>query len=264
VTLASVRLGAPGGRAALLAHCFLGHAGAWKGLVGRLAAPVDALAFDLPGHGRSPMPAASGDLLAEVAAELPGLLAALGPAPLGFGHSFGGAVLLRHALAEPAAFAGLVLIEPTVFAAARGTPEYADWQAAEAAVHAALAEGRAEDAVRAFLAENGDGTPWEAIPAAERARLIRLIPLVSSTAPGLVADTGGLIGPGRLEGLAAPVLLLAGDRSPPIFRAVCRGLAARLPRARVELVAGAGHMLPVTHAARVARLIDAWRARNGI
>ncbi len=156
MSLATVRLGVPGGRPALFAHCFLGHSGAWKGLVSRLADPVDALAFDLPGHGRSPMPARVGDLHAEVAAEVPGLLAHLGPAPLGFGHSFGGAVLLRHALADPGAFAGLVLVEPVFFAAARGMPEYANWQAAEAPVHAALSEGRAEDAVRAFLAENGD------------------------------------------------------------------------------------------------------------
>ena len=264
MTLASVRLGAPGGRGALLAHCFLGHAGAWKGLVARLADPVDALAFDLPGHGRSPMPDRVGDLHAEVAAEVPGLLAGLGPAPLGFGHSFGGAVLLRHALTDPGAFAGLVLVEPVFFAAARGMPEYPAWQASEAPVHAALAEGRAEDAVRGFLAENGDGTPWEAIPEAERARLIRLIPLVSSTVPGLIDDSGGLLAPGRLEGFAAPVLLLAADRSPPIFRAICRGLAARLPNARLAVVEGAGHMLPITHAAAVARIVDAWRADHGL
>lgn len=264
MTLATVRLGAPGGRGALMAHCFLGHAGAWKGLVSRLANPVDALAFDLPGHGRSPMPDQVGDLHAEVAAEVPGLLAGLGAGPLGFGHSFGGAVLLRHAVADPGAFAGLVLVEPVFFAAARGMPEYPVWQASEAPVHAALAEGRAEDAVRAFLAENGDGTDWGAIPEGERARLIRLIPLVSATMPGLIGDSGGLMDPGRMEGFAAPVLLLAGDRSPPIFRAICRGLAARLPRAEVRLVEGAGHMLPITHAAEVARIVDGWRTANGL
>lgn len=264
MTLATVRLGASGGRGALMAHCFLGHAGAWKGLVARLADPVDALAFDLPGHGRSPMPDRVGDLHADVAAEVPGLLAGLGPAPLGFGHSFGGAVLLRHALTDPGAFAGLVLVEPVFFAAARGTPEYPAWQAAEAPVHAALAEGRAEDAVRAFLTENGDGTPWAAIPEPERTRLIRLIPLVSATLPGLIDDTGGLMEPGRMEGFPAPVLLLAGDRSPPIFRAICRGLAARLPQSRVEVVEGAGHMLPITHAAQVARIVDAWRVESGL
>lgn len=265
--LATTRLGAPGGRPALLAHCFLGHAGSWKGLVARLADPPDALAFDLPGHGRSAFPDRLGDFHADVSAAIPGLIAEAAPqgAPvLGMGHSFGGAVLLRHALAQPETVAGLVLVEPVFFAAARGTPEWDRWMADEAPVHQALAAGDPEAALRAFLEQNGDGTPWEAIPERARVALARLIPLVSATGPGLIEDTGGLLAPGRMEGFDRPVLLLAGAASPAIFRAICRGLAARLPRAEMAVVEGAGHMLPITHAAEVARIIDAWRQRNGV
>lgn len=264
--LATVRLGAPGGRPALMAHCFLGHAGAWKGLAAALADPPDALAFDLPGHGRSPMPAAPGDLLAEVAGQVPGLIGGFAPGRpvLGFGHSFGGAVLLHHALAAPETVAGLVLVEPVVFAAARDRPEWDGWLADEAPVHAALAAGDPARAARIFVARNGDGTAWAAIPEAERARLVRLIPLLSATAPGVVADSGGMLAPGRPEGFERPVLLVTGTASPPIFRAVCAALAERLPRAEVAQVAGAGHMLPVTHARAVAALVDDWRARHGL
>lgn len=265
--LATTRLGAPGGRPALLAHCFLGHAGSWKGLVARLAETPDALAFDLPGHGRSPFPEQVGDFHAEVSALVPDLIARIAPEPrpvLGMGHSFGGAVLLRHALARPETVAGLVLVEPVFFAAARGTPEWDRWMADEAPVHAALAAGDPDAALRAFLEQNGDGTPWAAIPERARAALARLIPLVSATGPGLIDDSGGLLAPGRMAGFEAPVLLLAGAASPPIFRAICRGLAARLPRAEMAVVAGAGHMLPITHAAEVAAIIDGWRLRHGL
>lgn len=247
-----------------MAHCFLGHAGAWAKLTGALSDPPDALAFDLPGHGARALPEDPGDFHAQVTAEVPGYLAALGPAPLGFGHSFGGAVLLRHAAHHPRDFAGLILIEPVFFAAAHGTPAYDAWVQSEAPVYDLLVQGRAEDAVRVFLAPNGDGTPWEAIPPPDRARLVAQIPLVAATRAGLVDDSGGLLDPGRLQGLDLPVLLMTGAQSPPIFGAVCQGLAARLPCAETAVIDGAGHMLPITHARPVAAVIDAWRARHGV
>ncbi len=70
--------------------------------------------------------------------------------------------------------------------------------------------------------------------------------------------------PGRMEGFPVPVLLLTGSASPPIFDAICRGLAARLPRAGIARIEGAGHMLPITHAAAVARIVDGWRAEQGL
>lgn len=265
--LATTRLGTPGAPPALLAHCFLGHRGTWARLLARMEGPLDALAFDLPGHGQSPMPAEVGDFHAEVTALVPGLLDRIAPggAPvLGMGHSFGGAVLLRHALLNTAGMAGLVLIEPVFFAAAAGMPAFDAWLAGEAPIHAAIAEGRLEEAARAFLAENGDGTPWERIPERQRALVLRQLWLMTATMPGLGHDSGGLLAPGLMEGFDRPVLLLAGSQSPPIFRAVCQGLAARLPRAEMIVVDGAAHMLPITHAPEVARLIDAWRVQAGV
>lgn len=265
MTLATTRLGRSGAPPALLAHCFLGHRGTWARLVARLARPLDALAFDLPGHGESPMPAAPGDFHAEVAALVPKLLAQIAPqgAPvLGIGHSFGGAVLLRHALLHPATVAGLVLIEPVFFAVARGRPEYDVWEGTEAPVLALVAAGQPEAAARLFLEANGDGTPWAAIAPRDRARMTAQIPLLAATVAGLVGDSGGLLAPGRMEGFDAPVLLLTGQASPPIFGAVCQELARRLGRAEVAEIAGAGHMLPITHPAEVAARIDDWRARH--
>jgi lipase len=263
--LATYRTGTPGGRPALLAHCFLGHGDTWARLVARMRTPLDGLAFDLPGHGNSPMPAQVGDFHAEVTALVPNLLALCAPGPvLGIGHSFGAAVLLRQALLAPGSLAGLVLIEPVFFAAARRTPEYANWQAEDAPIQAHLAAARHEDAARLFLLQNGDGTPWAAIPPRQRAAITRLIAMMPGTMPGLGLDSGNLLAPGLMEGFACPVLLLAGSESAPIFRAICRGLATRLPRAEVEVIPGAGHMLPITHAAEVAARIDAWLARTEV
>jgi lipase len=261
--LASYRFGTPGVRPALLAHCFLGHGGTWDRLVSRMSVPLDALAFDLPFHGRSPMPDHVDDFLAEVGALVPGLLAQVSPGGggvLAMGHSFGGALMLRQAVLAPGTIGALVLIEPVFFAAALGTPEFDRWRAEDAPLQAHLAAGRPDEAARMFLSQNGDGTPWEGLPPRQRAAILRLIALMPGTEPGLIGDTGGILAPGRIEAFDRPVLLLAGAQSPPIYRAICRGLAARLPRADLAIVPGAGHMLPITHAAEVAARIDNWLA----
>ncbi len=259
IVLASHTLGAQDGWPAVFIHCFLGHSGAWKGLLAALEPKPAALAFDLPGHGQSPMPDHPGDLHAAVVEALAEALPRNGRKPIGVGHSFGGAVLLRHALAEPQYYRGLVLIEPVFFAAVRGQPAFALWEEAEGPVYRALQAGQAEKALRHFLAVNGDGTPWEALPMEERERLLRLIPLLSFMAEGVLDDSGDLLRPGRMEAFAVPVLLLAGERSPPIFGAVCAALAERLGCAKRVVVPEAGHMLPITHPREVAAVISAWR-----
>jgi lipase len=88
--------------------------------------------------------------------------------------------------------------------------------------------------------------------------------MMPTSSPGLIADSGGLLEPGRMEGFTRPVLLLAGSDSAPIYRAVCRALGRRLGRAEVQVEPGAGHMLPITHAAGVAARIDGWLARHGL
>ena len=257
--LHTARMGVPGTRPAVLAHCFLGHGGAWPRLIAALKTPLDAVAFDLPGHGRSAPWDGSGDLLATVAGVFDRLVTE--PALL-IGHSFGGAAALRFAVERPGRVTGLVLIEPVFFAAATDEPEYAANARAERALHAAFAAGDMARAAAEFFELNGDEAGWSAMPERMRAQIIRQMPMVAATVPGLHHDSGDLLAPHRLEALAAPVLLLDGAQSPPIFGAVTKALSRRLPKARQITVAGAGHMLPITHAERVAGLIDDWIAET--
>lgn len=261
MTVHTRRMGTPGGLPTLLAHCFLGHGGTWAPLVAALKTPIDALAFDMPGHGRSPMPDPPGDLHKTVS----GLIGELAPQPsLVIGHSFGGASALRHAVERPEQVRGLVLIEPVFFAAARHTAEWQDYARQHGAINEALAAGQNEPAARMFYAFNDSSRDWDALPQPARDQMAAQIALLPATEPGVVHDTGGLLAPGRLEALDCPVLLLAGKRSPPMFRAVVAALAAILPRARVELVQGAGHMLPMTHAGEAAARIDGWLLEQGL
>jgi pimeloyl-ACP methyl ester carboxylesterase len=205
---------------------------------------------DLPGHGEAPDWDGTTDYgdAAFARAE-----AALGQgADVLVGHSFGAVTALRLALAHAGAVGRLVLIEPVLFAAARGTPAW-DANAADFAPYlAAMAAGDRAAAARAFLALWGDGTAWEALPPPVRAGFEARIHLIAAGGPTLEDDRAGLLAPGRLEGLAIPVTLVEGGDSPPVIAAIHAALAARLPFARREVVPGARHMLPVTHAAEVA------------
>jgi pimeloyl-ACP methyl ester carboxylesterase len=58
----------------------------------------------------------------------------------------------------------------------------------------------------------------------------------------------------RLGELRMPVLVLAGERDAK-FTALARRLAAALPAARLRLVPGAGHALPLEAPAAVAAAI---------
>ncbi len=254
------RLGKPWGQPALLAHCFLSHGGIWARLIAALPAPLDALAPDLPGHGKSPMPADPGDFHALVAEAIGGLVTQ--PSLL-IGHSFGAASLLRHALHHPAQATGLVLIEPGLFAIARDEPEHAPYLAQEAPMHAAVQGGDLAQAARHFLALNPGSPDYDALAEPVQMAMAAQMLLVVACVAGLHEDSGGLLAPGLMEGFDVPVLLMVGSETTPIFHAMVRALARRLPRAEIAVIAGAGHMVPASHPREAAAAIQGWMQRTG-
>jgi pimeloyl-ACP methyl ester carboxylesterase len=55
--------------------------------------------------------------------------------------------------------------------------------------------------------------------------------------------------------LNCPALVLCGEHAPTPSRLIAEALPELLPVSRLTVVAGAGHMGPLTHAAEVSRLI---------
>lgn len=254
----SQRMGAAAGLPAVLAHCFLGQSGGWSRLVAAMRTPLAAVAIDLPGHGLSDPP--RGDLHAEATAEMARIAAGTGAPVLLVGHSLGATVALRVALEAPQVAAGLVLIEPVLFAAARRMPEFADYIADQTPVSDALARGDTDTALHLFLSYNAQGA--DVLPDRLRRAMGAQMPLMNQTGPVLAEDTAGLLVPGGLERLTCPVLLIVGALSRPIFPAVARALAARLPDAETVMIAEAAHMAPITHPQAVAGRIDDWLERR--
>lgn len=236
----------------LALHCGLGQGGMWAALARQLDGIARLDAPDLPGHGRSPDFPEGADVH-DVATSACRPFMAAGTHLLG--HSFGATVALRLALDSPAQVASLTLVEPVLFAAARGTVEYDRQQAAEAGHLALFHAGDVAGAARQFNRLWGGGAPWDSIPAAARAEMTRRMPFIVATEPSLWQDCHGLLHPGRLEALTCPVLLLRGADSRAVVACIHRGLMDRLPHAVETVVQGAGHMLALTHAEQVARAL---------
>ncbi|MGQ0563732.1 MAG: alpha/beta fold hydrolase [Gemmobacter sp.] len=259
----SVRTFGSGGRAAVALHCSLAQGSAWAG-VAALLPGLTVRAPDLPGHGRSPHWDGAGDVHAQATRDVLALIDA--PVDL-IGHSFGATVALRVALERPDLVRTLVLVEPVLFAAARaaGDPAYAAHRAAHADFDRLSRAGDRRAAAAAFQDIWGE-VRLAALPPRLQDYIVQRIHLITAADPALTEDTGGLLGHGRLESLGLPVLLVEGGASPPVIGAIQTELARRLPQVTRVVVPGAGHMVPITHAAPVAhaigRLISALQGRD--
>ena len=247
-----------GSRRIFAVHCSLAHSGAWRGLAEALTEDVTLTGFDMLSHGRSPDWDGAGDFQsANVAAGLALLEREAAPVDL-IGHSFGATVALRMAQARPELVRSLVLIEPVLFAVTRQeAPELqAALEAKEAPFNALFEAGDVEQATRLFNRMWGTGTPkWADMPEPARAAMVRAMQAVPKSYDTLYLDDKGLLEPGALDPVSMPVLLLSGGASQPVMPLINEGLARRLPLAQTQVVAGAGHMLPITHAALTAQIL---------
>lgn len=248
-----------GNRPVLALHCSLAHAGAWSGLVERLSG-VTVTATDAPGHGRAADWLPEQDMHARAFAESVAMIEALGGGPVDLmGHSFGGTVALRIAVARPDLVRSLTLVEPVIFAAANAAhdPAYAPFRAAHLQFAALVQSGHREEAAALFHAQWGTGDRFADLPERSRAYMLARIHLIVAQNPVLLDDTAGILRPGGLEALKIPVLLIDGAESPPIIEAVQSALAARFTDVARLTVPAAGHMVSITHATTVAPAVQA-------
>jgi len=238
-------------------HCSLAHSGAWKGVIQALGKGWHVTAMDLPGHGRSG-PLAPGISWQRQSADMAIALIERGTRPVDLvGHSFGATVCLRVALERPDLARSLTLIEPVLFSAAAdaGRAEFARHMADNAAVYALFDKGDDLGAARAFHRLWGGGVPWEMLPDEQRAYMAERMWVVRRGGESVIGEGEDHISLGQIRAMELPVLLVEGDRTESIIHAVQDVLEENFPNAERRIVAGAGHMVPITHAAEVAALL---------
>lgn len=242
-----------GAQQALLLHCFLASSNAWRGLAGHLSDHLTMTGIDFPGHGRSPDWDGQGDyhaLCTEAAAS-----ALQAPVHL-IGHSLGATVALKLAVERPEMIKSLVLIEPVFFAAMKGTEAFQQHLGEVAPFAQAILQNRHEDAVRMFTELWGARAARQTVPEALSQAFVARIGLIPATEAALYDDNAGVFSDGRIEAINCPVLLIEGAQSPDTIAAINGVLEARLPQVTRVRIAGAAHMVPISHAGEVAATIS--------
>jgi pimeloyl-[acyl-carrier protein] methyl ester esterase len=192
------------------------------------------------------------ELLVRGGAALGEACAALGPGPVRLaGWSLGALLALDAALAAPERFAALALVSGTARFCADREGHPGTEPRALRAMAARLGRDR-EPVLRTFAAACAAPDGGEAAAAAWLAQASRSSS--EALARGLSA-LGALDLRARAASLSLPVRLLHGAADAIVPIAAAAALAAQLPRARLTVLAGRGHALPLSAPAEVAALL---------
>lgn len=248
-----------GPRQALFLHCSLAHSGAWEGLVRALGPGFHITAPDILGHGKAPDIDPTRDLHDQCyEAILPHLPEGRFDA---VGHSFGATLALRLAEDMPDRIRSLTLIEPVLFAAAKGSGEFGPYQQVIAEYDRLISEQSREEAAREFLRLWGAGGGLDDMPEGQQRYMIDRIHFIKASDDALFRDSANLVP--RLGQVAAPTLLVQGDLCQPITSAIIDRMEQDIANTTRIRIPGAGHMAPITHPGPVAQAVLDLFARAG-
>jgi pimeloyl-ACP methyl ester carboxylesterase len=245
------------GTTVLCLHSNASTSAQWRGLIDLLSPHFRVLAPDLLGAGRSaPWPVVAGARMQHELDALAPLIEGAGESLHLVGHSYGAALALRIASMWPERIASAVLFEPTLFPLLNqprpGDPAAIGIAAAATAAMAAVDRGELHAAAEVFIDYWMGPGSWAAMPEGRRGPVAESMKPIRQWTDAIFAEPWSLA---ELSGLRLPVLLLGGAASPASAADLLPLLAQTLPRARLHLLPGLGHMAPVTHPGTVNPLI---------
>jgi pimeloyl-ACP methyl ester carboxylesterase len=253
------------GPAVVCLHANASNSAQWRGLMDLMAPRFHFLAPDCYDSGKSPgwhsdRVIRLGD---EVAFIEPVLTRAGSPLTL-IGHSYGAAVALIAALANPARVRALVLYEPTLFSlidAEKPAPNEADGiRDVVAASGKALDAGDPDGAAQIFIDYWMGQSAWKHMPGERKAAIAASVTNVRRWGHALFTEPTPLT---AFRSLTMPVLYLVGKRSPASALGVARLLTAALPQLEIVEFDQLGHMGPVTHPELVNGVVERFLEQHG-
>ena len=174
------------------------------------------------------------------------------------GHSFGAAVALQIALRWPSRVRSLTLYEPSRFALLFGAADTVEagneiLQFGRGVGFAVLS-GRVREAAANFVDYWSGAGAWHALDLRRQQAIVRQMPKVQAEFEAAFADRVPMA---AFRALTMPMRLIRGDASPLPSRQIVARLAT-LPISTTKVLAGVGHMGPLTDAARVLDALPAW------
>jgi pimeloyl-ACP methyl ester carboxylesterase len=234
----------------------------WRDLMERLAPGHHVLAPDLHDAGDGPRWTAARPIrLRDEVERIQPVLALAGERPAIVGHSYGAAVALVAALADPSRVRALALYEPVLFSlidAEQPAPNAADGIRKAVADAADWADvGDLDAAAERFIDYWMGPGAWLQMPEPRQAPIRTSIRKIRQWGDALTHEPAPL---SAFRALHVPVLLMMGDQTRTSARAVSQLLAGALPCVRCVEFKGLGHMGPVTHPEPVNAAIESFLA----
>lgn len=171
------------------------------------------------------------------------------------GHSMGGLIALRIARRARFALRSLLLIEPMTFGVLDDVADKAALDFDRQMINellAAVEAGTREEGLAIFL-ERVSQQSWQDLSERARVELLALIPQISEEAPLVSCDDLTL---DDFAGINVPTLLVGAENGPPPAAAIISRLSQAFPDHEPEVLAGMGHMAPITHPQVVGGVID--------
>ncbi len=229
----------------------------WRELISHLPHQFEIFTLDLPDYGVHEIRSAPRSLSQE-AQTLVHRLRGLGQPFHLVGHSYGGALALRIAIEWPSLVRSLTMFEPAMFHLLRdGHPierqMHADIASVEQRLREADAAGAPEVGVAHFIDFwNGPGT-FAAYAPETRQKVTAKLPMILANFAALDLETWPLADCARVS---SPTLGVFGEHSPLLVQHLMRLVAGAMGAAKVLQVSAAGHMLPVTHTAAAAKMLN--------
>lgn len=245
------------GSPVMLLHGFTGSGESWNAMRRALEPRHTVITVDLPGHGQSGAPEDAGRYaLPRLADDLSRVLDLLGVDQVALvGYSMGGRAALHFAVRHASRLSALVL-EST-------SPGIADEEerVARQVSDADLARRIERDGMESFVRHWQSLPLWESQRALDdSARQALHAQRMRNSARGLANSLRGA-GAGsepslldRLAEVTVPALVVAGALDSR-YVAIAESMARALPRARLAVVAGAGHAVHLERAAELAELV---------